>query len=329
MDRLTAMQVFVEVAERASLTDAADVLDMSRAMVSRYVVALEQWLGVRLLHRTTRRVSLTDAGAEAIERCRHVLEMTREVQIASGARRVQPKGKLRITCSTSFAQAHLTAAVADFLARHSQAQIELVALERTVNLVDERIDLAVRIGRQLDDGLVGRPLCVCRSVVCASPAYLSRHGVPKTPAQLSRHRCITHAYVGRSEFVLLRDGQEIRVPVQGALQSNETSVTRQAALEGAGIALLPTYFVSQELARGDLVRVLPDHEPQPLAIHAAYLSRAHQPLLLRLMVDFLAQRFSGDVPPWDREIAAAMAAPSSTAPRSGRRRRVKSAGGSL
>lgn len=304
MDRLSAMQVFVEVAERSSLTDAAAALDMSRAMVSRYLVSLEHWLGVRLLHRTTRRVSLTDAGAEAIERCRQVLETAREVQVASGARRVQPKGKLRITASTSFAQAHLAAAMVDFLARHPQAQIELIAMERTVNLVDERIDLAVRIGRQLDDGLVARPLGVCRSAVCASPAYLARHGTPKTPEQLARHRCITHAYVGRSEFVLLRDGHATRVAVSGVLQSNEAAVTRQAALEGGGIALLPTYFVSDELARGALVRLLPDYEPEPLAISAAYLSRAHQPLLLRRMVDFLAERFSGDVAPWDREIAA-------------------------
>jgi DNA-binding transcriptional LysR family regulator len=315
MDRLTSMQVFIEVAERASLTDAAGALDMSRAMVSRYLASLEQWLGVRLLHRTTRRVSLTDAGAEAIERCRQVLEMTREVQIASGARRVQPKGRLRITASTSFAQAHLAAAMAEFLARHPQAQIELMALERTVNLVEERIDLAVRIGRQLDDGLVARPLCACRSVVCASPAYLSRHGVPKTPGQLARHRCVTHAYVGRSEFVLLREGETIRAPVNAAFQCNETAVTRHAALEGAGIALLPTYFVAGQLARGELVRVLPDYEPEPLAIYAAYLSRAHQPLLLRLMIDFLVQRFGGDVAPWDREIDAAAGPQRASAPR--------------
>ena len=315
-----AMQVFVEIAERESLTEAAAALDMSRAMVSRYLVGLEHWLGVRLLHRTTRRVSLTDAGAEAIERCRQVLEMTREVQVASGARRVQPKGRLRITSSTSFAQAHLAAAMVDFLARHPLAQIELVAVERTVNLVDERIDLAVRIGRQLDDGLVSRPLAVCRSVVCASPAYLARNGVPKTPTQLSRHRCITHSYVGRSEFVLLRDGETLRVAVQGELQSNETAVTRQATLEGAGIALLPTYFVSEELARGDLVRVLPEYEPEPLGIHAAYLSRVHLPLLLRLMIEFLAQRFSGEVAPWDRVIANAMAPQA----RSGRRRKPES-----
>ncbi|HQR22814.1 MAG TPA: LysR family transcriptional regulator [Burkholderiaceae bacterium] len=313
MDRLTAMQVFVEVAERASLTDAAEALDLSRAMVSRYVVGLEQWLGVRLLHRTTRRVSLTDAGAEAIERCKQVLEVTRDVQAVAGARRVQPKGKLRITASTSFAQRHLAGAMVEFLSRYPQTQIELLAMERVVNLVEDRIDLAVRIGRQLDDGLVARPLGVCHSVICASPAYLAKHGAPRTPNQLSKHQCITHAQVGRTEFVLLREGRVTSVPVRSAFQSNDVAVTCRAALGGGGIALLPTYFVSGEIKRGELVRLLPDYEPEPLGIYAAYLSRAHQPLLLRLMVDFLAERFGGEVASWDQEIAAARASRSKRA----------------
>ena len=302
MDRITAMQVFVEVAERASLTDTAAALDMSRAMVSRYLESLETWLGVRLLHRTTRRVSLTDAGAEALQRCRQVLELSREVQAVADVRRGVPSGTLRITASSSFAQAHLAPAIADFLARHAQTRIELIVLERAVNLVEERIDLAVRISRQLDDALVARRLAVCRSVLCASPAYLAAHGSPQVPDELRAHRCITHAYVGRSEFRLQRDGQTVSVPVGGALLSNETVVTRQAALAGAGIALLPTYLVSGDLAQARLLRVLPEYEPETLGIHAVYLSRQHQPQLLRVMIDFLAERFGGEPAPWDREI---------------------------
>lgn len=312
MDRLTAMQVFVEAAERASLTEAATALDMSRAMTSRYLEWLEKWLGVRLLHRTTRRISLTDAGAEALQRCKQVLDLTHDVQAVAGARRAEPKGKLRITASTSFAQAHLTTAIVDFLALYPQTEIELIALERTVNLVDERIDLAVRIGNRLDDTLVTRPLGVCRSVICASPAYLAKHGVPTKPGQLPQHRCITHTSVGRTEYLLRRGKESVRVPVRSVLQSNETAVTRQATLDGAGIALLPTYFVSSELAGGKLVRLLPDYEPEPLGIHAVYLSRVHQSLLLRLMLDFLVERYSGTVAPWDRQIAAIRAPASKT-----------------
>lgn len=300
MDRIRAMQVFTEVADRGSLTDAGEALDMSRAMVSRYLESLETWLGARLLHRTTRRVSLTDAGAEALPRCRQLLELARDVHAAAGARSMAPSGKLRVTTSASFAQAHLAAAVSDFLKQHPQTQVELIALERAVNLVDERIDLAVRISNQLDDTLVARRLATCHSVVCAAPGYLAGHGRPRTPEQLRTHQCITHAHVGRTEWRLKRDGQTVKVPVSGPLQCNEVAVMRRAALEGLGIAQLPTYFISDDLVQGRLVRVLPRHEPETLGIHAVYLSRQHQPLLLRAMLDFLAQRFGGDVAPWDR-----------------------------
>jgi DNA-binding transcriptional LysR family regulator len=300
MDRIRAMQVFTEVADRGSLTDAGKALDMSRAMVSRYLESLESWLGARLLHRTTRRVSLTDAGSEALQRCRQVLELTLDVQAAAGARSAAPSGKLRITTSNSFAQAHLASAVSDFLKQHPQTQIELIALERAVNLVDERIDLAVRISNQLDDTLVARRIATCHSAVCASPAYLDAHAAPKAPEQLRKHRCLTHAYMGHTEWRLQRDGQTVKVQVSGPLQSNEVAVTRQAALDGLGIALLPTYFISADLAQGRLVRLLPGYEPETLGIHAVYLSRQHQPLLLRVMLDFLAKRFSGDVAPWDQ-----------------------------
>jgi DNA-binding transcriptional LysR family regulator len=302
MDRIRAMQVFAEVADRGSLTEAGNALDMSRAMVSRYLESLESWLGARLLHRTTRRVSLTDAGAEALQRCRQVLDLTHDVQVAAGARSSAPAGKLRVTTSNSFAQAHLASAVCDFLQQHPRTQIELIALERAVNLVEERIDLAVRITNQLDDTLVARRLATCRSVVCAAPSYLAEHAPPKSPEQLRTHRCITHAHVGRTEWRLQRDGQTVKVPVSGPLQSNEVAVTRQAALDGLGIALLPTYAISADIAAKRLVRVLPRHEPETLGIHAVYLSRQHQPLLLRAMLDFLAARFSGDVAPWDRAV---------------------------
>jgi DNA-binding transcriptional LysR family regulator len=300
MDRIRAMQVFTEVADRGSLTAAGDALEMSRAMVSRYLESLESWLGARLLHRTTRRVSLTDAGAEALLRCRQVLELTHDVQAAAGARSAAPTGKLRITTSNSFAQAHLTAAIGEFLQLHPHTQVELIALERAVNLVEERIDLAVRIGNQLDDTLVARRIATCRSVVCASPAYLATHKRPTTPEQLRAHGCLTHAHVGRTEWRLQRDGKTVKVPVKGPLQSNEVAVIRQAALDGLGIALLPTYFIGDDLAEARLVRLLAGYEPETLGIHALYLSRQHQPLLLRAMLDFLAARFSGDVAPWDR-----------------------------
>jgi DNA-binding transcriptional LysR family regulator len=302
MDRFVAMQVFVEIAERGSLTEAGSALDMSRAMVSRYLESLEQWLGVRLLHRTTRRLSLTEAGAEALPGCRRVVELTRDIRSTAGHRHAEPVGRLRIAASASFAQACLADAMADFLALYPKTQIELLVQERAVNLVEERIDLAVRIGNQLDEALVARRLGLCRSVLCASPAYLAASGGPDAPAALGQHRCITHAHVGRGELRLRRRGELVKVSVNGILQTNEPMVARQAALRGAGIALLPTYLVSEDLLAHRLVRVLPDHEPETLGIHAVYLSRQHPPQLLRLMLDHLARLFIEETAPWDRAI---------------------------
>jgi DNA-binding transcriptional LysR family regulator len=302
MDRVSAMRVFVEVADRGSITLAAEGLAMSRAMASRYLESLERWLGARLLHRTTRRVSLTDAGQDALPRCRQMLELSDEVQATAGARRSQPTGTLRIATSLSFAQSQLTSAVADFLALHPRTRVELITLDRAVNLVEERVDLAVRITNRLDDSFVARRLATCRSVVCASPRYLERYGTPETPEQIRAHRCITHAFGPGAEYRLRCDGQAISVPVRGVLFSNETAVVREAALTGAGIAMLPTYYVAGDLLQGALQRLLPAYEPESMGIHAVMLSRQHQPQLLRSMVDFLAERFSGAVAPWDRAL---------------------------
>ena len=296
------MRVFVEVAERGSLTQAAERLDLSRAMVSRYLAGLEQWLGARLLHRTTRRVSLSDAGQQALSRCRRMLEMADEVEAVAGTQRNEPAGKVRVTTSLSFAQTQLTAAVVEFQARHSRVEVELFAVDRAVNLVDERIDLAVRVTNTLDDSFVARRLATCRSVLCAAPAYLERHGVPSGAAELKAHNCLIHAFGTRAEYRLRHAGQSLAVAVGGTLFSNETAVLREAALAGAGIVMLPTYYVVDALRRGALVRLLPDHEPEPLGIHAVYLSRRHQPQALRLLIEFLAERFGGAEAPWDREL---------------------------
>jgi DNA-binding transcriptional LysR family regulator len=303
MDHLSAIRSFIEIADQGSLTRAAETLELSRAMVSRHLESLERWLDARLLHRTTRRVSLSEAGAEALPRLRQMLELAADLQAVSGARRAEPKGKLRITTSLSFAVSCLTQAIVEFQGRHPHIEVELMTVDRAVDLVGERIDLAVRITNRLDEGVVARRLASCRSVLCASPAYLKRRGHPERAEDLKSHDCITHAFGTRAEYRLAQAGRMTTLAVTGPLSGNETAVLRQAALAGAGIAMLPTYFVGDELMRGKLVRVLPDHEPEPLGIHAVYLSRQHQPLPLKLLIDFLAERFGGDVAPWDRRPA--------------------------
>ncbi len=299
MDRLTAVRVFVEVVDRGSLTQAAEGLDMSAAMVSRYLAAVEAWFDARLLHRTTRKVSLTEAGVAALPACRQLLDIAEDVQYLAATRSRVPSGVLRVTTASSFADAQLTDALVDFQRLYEQVEIVLSVSDKATDLVAERVDLAVRITNSLDPTMIVRPLAVCRSLLCAAPEYLAQYGTPRTLADLSHHRCIAHAFgVGR-HYRFMQAGQMIEAPVRWSFHTNETAVLRRAVLAGAGISMLPTYYVGDALRQGQLVRLLPDCEPETLGIHAIYLSRQHQPLALRLLVDFLAERFGGAIAPWD------------------------------
>jgi len=298
MDRLKAMQVFVEVADRGSLSAAAVHLDMSRAMVSRYLAEMEQWVGVRLLHRTTRRLSLTPAGAETLPRCRQMLDMVGDLHSAVATPEDTPRGLLRITTSMSFGARHLAPAVTDYVKRHPGTSVDLMLVERAVNLVEERVDLAVRITNDLDPNLIARKLAVCRSVVCASPEYLAREGVPARVEDLSLRNCLTHSYFGKSLWRFERDGEPVDVPVGGSISANEVSMLCSAAVEGAGIAMLPTYYAAEYIASGKLQVILPQCKPQELGIYGVYASRRQMPLILRSMMDYLAERLGSA--PWDK-----------------------------
>lgn len=300
MDRLKAMQVFVEVADRGSLSAAAAHLDMSRAMVSRYLAELEEWVGVRLLHRTTRRLSLTPAGAETLPRCRRMLDLVGDMRDAVATPEASPRGLLRVTAPMSFGTSQLVGVVSEFVGRYPGAAVDLMLVDRAVNLVEERVDLAVRITNDVDPNLIARHLADCRSLVCAAPAYLERAGLPARAEDLSLHNCLTHSYYGRSLWRFVRDGETVDVPVSGNITANEAVVLMRAALGGAGIALLPTYLAAPEVAAGRLRAILPECEPQVLGIHGVYASRRQMPLILRAMLDFLVERLGSA--PWDQEI---------------------------
>ncbi len=292
MDRMTAMNVFVEVAERGSLTAAAEALEMSRAMVTRYLAEVERWLGARLLHRTTRRISLTGPGEAALLRFRQMLAIGDELRGELATDNPEPHGLLRVTASVSFGQIHLAAAVAEFVKRHPLTRVELLLVDRVVNLVEERVDIAVRISRAIDPSLIARPLAPCRSVLCAAPAYLAECGTPATADALAAHNCLTHHYVGKSVWHLQREGRKIAVAVGGNISANEASLLLEAVRAGAGIAMLPTYQIAPLLRSGELIEVLPDYEVEGLGIHAVYASRRQLPTIMRSFLDFLVERFS-------------------------------------
>lgn len=293
------MRLFVTVVDLGSQSAAADQLDLSRPVVSRYLAELEAWVGARLMHRTTRKLSLTTAGEETLPRCRQMLELADELQAAVTLPGDAPRGLLRISVSTSFGQAQLAAAVTDYVRLYPEVSVDLQMLDRTVNLVDERIDLAIRTSHELDPSLIARKLTVCRSVLCASPAYLREHPAPQEVEALSRHNCLSHSYYGKSLWHFTRNAEDVSVPVQGNITANEASTLLSAALAGAGITLLPSYQAATYVQRGELVRLLPEAEPRVMTIYAVYASRKQMPATLRSMLDFLASRFTAP-PEWDQ-----------------------------
>jgi DNA-binding transcriptional LysR family regulator len=291
MDRITAAQVFVSIAERGSMIAAADALDMSRAMVTRYLAEMEQWAGARLLHRSTRRLSLTDAGDVTLARCRAMLALAGTMEVAADDPDT-PQGLLRITSSQSLAQAHLADAVTAYLARYPRIAVDLQMNNRAVNLIEERIDLALRITNALEPNLIARQLGRCDSVVCAAPSYLAARGTPQRPEDLASHNCLTYTYFGKSLWQFTRAGGEaVSVPVGGNLSANEDLVLLKAAEQGAGIALQPLYSAAPLIAEGRLVALLPDCAPQRMGIYGIYTSRQHMSPGLRTMLDFLVDWF--------------------------------------
>ena len=294
MDRITAAQVFVAIAERGSMVAASEALDMSRAMVTRYLAEMEQWAGARLLHRSTRRLSLTDAGDETLVRCRQMLEVAGAMAVTSRDGADTPHGLLRITCSQSLAQTALASAVATYLQRYPRAAVDLQMENRAVNLVEQRIDLAIRITNALEPNLIARQLASCDSVVVAAPAYLVAHGTPRRAEDLALHNCLTYTYFGKSLWQFTYQGEALTVPVSGRLSANESLVLLVATVEGVGISLQPRFSAAPLIASGQLVELLPAWQPQSMGIYGIYTSRQHMSPLLRTMLDFLLEWFARD-----------------------------------
>lgn len=292
------MRVFVTVVDLGSQSAASDHLDLSRPVVSRYLAELEDWVGARLLHRTTRKLSLTAAGGETLPRCRQLLDLCGDMQAAVSEPDDAPRGLLRLSVSTSFGQAQLGAAIAEYVKRYPLVTVDLQMLDRTVNLVDERIDLAIRTSNDLDPNLIARRLTVCRSVVCATPAYLREHPAPQKVEDLARHNCLTHSYFGKSLWHFEENGEHVSVPVHGNITANEASTLMRVTLAGAGVAMLPSYQAGELIRSGELVRLLPHAEPRQMNIYAVYASRKHMPSALRSLLDFLVLRFPEE-PVWD------------------------------
>jgi DNA-binding transcriptional LysR family regulator len=304
MDRLTCIGVFVAAVEEGSFAAAARRFGLSAAMAGKYVSAIESELNARLLQRTTRRLSLTDIGHVYYERCKRILEAwdeaSREATDAQGVAR----GVLRIAAPVTFGAMHLGAVVAKYLDAHPQVNIEVALSDRYVDLLEAGVDLAVRIGRLPDSGLIARRLAPCRMVVCASPAWLQQHGAPRRPEDLRKApRLIFSEAVSAGDWTLTdAKGRAHVIDGPCRLAANNTQMLLAAALAGAGVVYGPTFVFGEQIEQGSLVELLPQYRTPELTIQAVYPSARHMPLKVRHFLDFLVAEF-GDAPPWDRRPA--------------------------
>ena len=300
MDKFQGMQLFTRVVDAGSFTGAAEGLGISRALASKLIQTLEDSLGVRLLNRTTRRVSLTDAGRNYYQRVSEILAQLAEAEAEAAELQVEPRGKMRVSAPISFSVLHLAPAFSEFQRRYPRVELELELSDRLVDLVDEGFDLAIRIGKLADSSLIARRIAPACLVMVASPEYLKRVGTPQEPADLGAHNFMIYTLATRrDEIVLEREGESRTTRIRGNLLVNNGDFIAAAAVEGHGISVLPTFIVADHLKRGELVPVLEAWSIPPIAIHAIYAQTRSLPAKTRALIDFLVERF-GPEPYWEK-----------------------------
>ena len=298
IDRFAALAVFVKVVELGGFTRAAERLSMSPSAVSRHIAELEAHLGVRLLNRTTRTLSLTESGQAFLERAVQLLADLEEAESAMSTTAVEARGTLRLTASITFGERFLAPAIAEFVARHDKVRFDVELSDRMVDIVDEGFDLAVRIGSAGSQALIARRIGATQMVCCASPGYVARYGSPASPAELARHRCLAYAYLAVRDAWPFRDrtGREHVVKISGPVHANNGRFLTEIAAADGGITLEPDFIVGDAIRAGRLVVLLPGFAPPESPIYAVYPSRRHLSAKVRAFVEFLVARFEREAP---------------------------------
>lgn len=289
MNRLDAMNLFVRVADLGSFAAVASQLGVARSVVTRQIAALEEHLGVKLIVRTTRRLTLTTAGTSYLQKCRTILDLVEAAEADVMEERLTPRGNLRLSLPLSFGLKRITPLLPAFQKTYAEISLALDLSDRHVNLIDEGIDLSIRIVARLEPGDVARKLGESRRLAVASPDYLARHGHPRHPAELSAHSCLGYsAKANNRPLSFLIDGQPANIHVPFRLQANNGDALAEAAAQGLGITIQPDFIVADYLARGALEPVLAGFEPPPLGIYAMLPSNRYLPHRVRVLIDFLA-----------------------------------------
>ena len=292
MDRLDAMQMFVRVAELGSFAAVAQQLGVARSVVTRQIAALEAHLGCKLMARSTRRLTLTSAGTAYLEKCRVILNLVEAAQTDLAAERLTPRGHIRIGLPLSFGLKRVAPLLLDFASQYPEVSLDMDYSDRRMNLIEEGIDLSIRITRQLAAGDVTRKLGHSRMKVIASPAYLARHGRPQKPADLAFHEYLGYTLAGSASLQFLVDGQPVTVPVRSRIAASNGEVLIEAAARGMGITCHPDFIVDDYLQRGEVEQVLADYPLPELGIYAMLPSNRQVPHRVRVLMDFLAERLT-------------------------------------
>lgn len=300
MDKFESIRAFTQVVNAGGFAAAAREMGLSRSQVNKLVIALENELGVQLLHRSTRVVTPTETGLAFHERCVEILASLEEAERSITQMQEQPRGRLKVNAPMTFGTMHLAPALADFLVQYPDLQMQLTLNDRLIDPIEEGFDVTVRIAQPTESAsLIVHPLTTAPRVVCAAPSYLEQYGTPVHPDDLRQHSCLHYGQLAvDAEWTLIGLDGEHTIAVNGVWCSNNGEVLKDAAVRGLGITLLPTFIVRQELQQGTLQIVLPDYHPPELSVSVIYPVNRHLSTKVRLLVNFLQERFS-EQPSWN------------------------------
>jgi len=290
MDRLDSMRMFLRVAELGSFSAVAKQMDVARSVVTRQIAALEAHLGAKLISRSTRRLSLTSAGAAYLEKCRVIINLVEEAETGLADDRQALRGQIRISAPLSFGLKNLAPLLLDFAAAHPSIMLDMDYSDRRANLIDEGIDLAIRITDKLNPSDVARRLGTIRLSVIASADYLARHGQPRHPSELLHHECLSYTLVPLASWQFIVDGQVQGFPIRSRIQANNGEVLLEAAARGFGIACHPTFITADAVAAGRVREILTDYPIPEVGLYAVLPGNRHVPLRVRALIDYLAER---------------------------------------
>ena len=292
MDRLDSMQIFVRVAQLGSFSAVARQMDVARSVVTRQVAALEAHLGVKLIARSTRRLTLTAAGESYLQSSREILDLVEAAETGIGEARQTPRGAIRLGAPLSYGLKRLSPLLLDFAQRYPEVSLDIDYNDRRVNLIEEGMDLAIRVTARLDPATVARRLATSRLIVAASPDYLARHGAPQRPDDLTHHECLGYTANATPSWTFSVDGQTVAIPLRARLTASNGDVLTEAAARGMGITCQPDFILDPWLADGRLVPVLAAFDTPELGVYAVLPGNRHVPHRVRVLIEDLAERLA-------------------------------------